>query len=314
MAPSRNSLWPAARENLNVTDFHELQRYPARSTSQRRQFAQKRGLPALFVSGKGRAPARRFLSRSRDNLKMGLDFQKTLYYNEVETNRQICFQEEWIPMNRNIDRFLPLTRFIAELLGPDSEVILYEAESRTVYHVINPFDDQMAVGSEMRSLECSFLDNRLYEREDFIVNYRAISMQKGKLKSATIFLRSDDRKLVGVLTVNVNVDRLVEMRDILNIMISGYHPYDQKSASFYNSFDVSVEGMVVNTIKDELAKYNVEPTRLSQKEKLEVVSNLDQKGIFLVKGAIAELAGFLHTTETTIYRYLNKLSAMKGKP
>lgn len=217
-------------------------------------------------------------------------------------------------MNKNIDRFLPLTRFIAELLGPDSEVILYEVESRTVYHVINPFDDQMAVGSEMRSLECSFLDNRLYEREDFIVNYRAISLQKGKLKSATIFLRSDDRKLVGVLTVNVNVDRLVEMRDILNIMISGHHPYDQKSASFYNSFDISVEGMVVNTIQEELAKYNVEPTRLSQNEKLEVVSNLDQKGIFLVKGAIAELAGFLHTTETTIYRYLNKLSAARDKP
>ncbi len=213
----------------------------------------------------------------------------------------------------NMDRFLPLTKFIAEMVGPDAEVILYEVESRTVYHVINPFDDEMVAGSEMRSLERSFLEERRYEREDFIVNYRALSKQKNKLKSATIFLRSDDCRLVAVLTVNANVERLVEMRDMLDVMISGHRPYDQQSPSFYNSFDISVEGMVVNTIKDELAKYHVAPTRLSQQEKLEIVSSLDQKGIFLVKGAIAELAGFLHTTETTIYRYLNKLETAKNR-
>ena len=113
--------------------------------------------------------------------------------------------------------------------------------------------------------------------------------------------------------MNVNVERLVELRDMLNVMISGYRPYDQQSPSFYNSFDVSVEGIVAKTIQEELARYNVAPTRLSQQEKLEIVSNLDQKGIFLVKGAIVELARFLHTTETTIYRYLNKLSTAKNK-
>ena len=47
---------------------------------------------------------------------------------------------------------------------------------------------------------------------------------------------------------------------------------------------------------------------LSQQEKIEIVRCLDQQGIFLVKGAIVEVAKSLQTTETTIYRYLNKLS------
>ena len=51
----------------------------------------------------------------------------------------------------------------------------------------------------------------------------------------------------------------------------------------------------------------MEPTRLSYQEKMEMVHSLDEKGIFLVKGAIAELAAALKTTETSIYRYLNKL-------
>ena len=74
--------------------------------------------------------------------------------------------------------------------------------------------------------------------------------------------------------------------------------------SFYNSFEVSVEGI----IRKELDKYKVPPDRLSQQEKIEIVRCLDQQGIFLVKGAIVEVAKILLTTETSIYRYLNKLS------
>ncbi|MDD5938656.1 MAG: helix-turn-helix domain-containing protein [Clostridiales bacterium] len=215
-------------------------------------------------------------------------------------------------MPEDISRYLPVTKFIAEIMGPDTEVILYSVSDRCVYHVINPMDDEMVVGSEMRALERSFLENRLYEREDFVVNYRALSKRKNKLKSATLFLRGDDRLPIAMLTVNANVDRLVELRDMLNEMVSGHHPYDDREGtSFYNSFDVSVEGIVSTTIQKELDKYKIPPDRLSQQEKLEIVRNLDQQGIFLVKGAIAELAGVLRTTETTIYRYLNKLSSEK---
>ena len=65
--------------------------------------------------------------------------------------------------------------------------------------------------------------------------------------------------------------------------------------------------LVTNAIREELDRYGVEPTRLSYQEKMEVVRSLDEKGIFLVKGAITELAAALKTTEVTIYRYINKL-------
>ena len=68
-----------------------------------------------------------------------------------------------------------------------------------------------------------------------------------------------------------------------------------------------MEGLVSSAIREELDRFGVEPTRLSYQEKMEMVRSLDEKGIFLVKGAIAELASALKTTETSIYRYLNKL-------
>ena len=212
-------------------------------------------------------------------------------------------------MAENLDRYIPVTEFIAEMMGPDTEVILYSVTDRSVYYVINPMDEEMVVGSGLRSLERRFLENRLYDHESFVVNYRALSKHRNKLKSATLFLRGDNRQLIAMLTVNANVDRLVELRDMLNEMISGHRPYDnQHGTSFYNSFEVSVEGIVSTTIRKELDKYKVPPDRLSQQEKIEIVRCLDQQGIFLVKGAIVEVAKILLTTETSIYRYLNKLS------
>ena len=125
----------------------------------------------------------------------------------------------------HLDAILPLMRFFAEILGTNTEVVLYDVEDRVVYQVLNPLDDEMVPGSEMRSLERTFLESRIYEKEEFIVDYRAVSRSKHKLKSATFFLRNNpEKKLQGMITVNVNVERLVELRDILNVMISGSHP------------------------------------------------------------------------------------------
>ena len=205
---------------------------------------------------------------------------------------------------QQLEAILPLMHFFGEMLGPDAEIILYDVDDRVVYQVLNPMDDEMVPGSEMRSLERNFIDSKIYEKEEFIVNYRALSRSRHKLKSATFFLKNNpERQLRGMITVNINVDRLVELRDALNVMISGYRPYEASANSpFYNNFEVSVEGLVSTAIQDELDRFGVEPTRLSYQEKMEMVHSLDEKGIFLVKGAIAELATALQTTETSIYR------------
>ena len=72
----------------------------------------------------------------------------------------------------HLDAILPLMRFFAEILGTNTEVVLYDVEDRVVYQVLNPLDDEMVPGSEMRSLERTFLESRIYEKEEFIVDYR----------------------------------------------------------------------------------------------------------------------------------------------
>ncbi|MDR7871305.1 MAG: helix-turn-helix domain-containing protein [Tissierellaceae bacterium] len=206
-----------------------------------------------------------------------------------------------------LKNFIPLMNYMSELHGIDTEIILYDIEKMNVYHIINPFDDEIKVGAKIRSLERKFLEDKLYEKEDYIVNYRALSSSKDKLKSATFFLKNTNDVLYGILTINQKVERLIELRNIIDEMIQGKQPYDQvKGASFYDSFDISVTDIVTNVILDEIAKLNIPVDRLTTQEKIKLTQTLDHMGIFLVKGAISNLANKLDTTETTIYRYLNQ--------
>ena len=123
-------------------------------------------------------------------------------------------------------------------------------------------------------------------------------------------LWNDNKNLYGILTINVIVDRLIDIRNFINDLISGVQ--EQKNENqFLNSMDLSVTDFAINAINEEIEKYGVESSRLSADEKLQIVKKLDNKGIFLVKGSITELAKIFNTTETTIYRYINRISNIK---
>ncbi len=200
--------------------------------------------------------------------------------------------------------FYPLLNFMSSVLGENSEIVVYDVDKMEIEYILNPFNEQMKIGSSMRSFEKNMLEKKVYEQQDFIVNYRALSISNKKLKSGSFFLKDKNGTPIKIITINTDVDLMVDFRDLLNNMVSGHiKPSDE---TVYDQFDVSVEGYVQNAINSELSHYNVETKRLSPEEKLAIVQSLDSKGLFLIKGAISELAETLSTTETTIYRYLSK--------
>ena len=46
------------------------------------------------------------------------------------------------------------------------------------------------------------------------------------------------------------------------------------------------------------------PSRLTAREKREVVEELNARGVFLLKGVVTEVARRLSVSEQTVYRYL----------
>lgn len=207
----------------------------------------------------------------------------------------------------NLNSFSPILKFIADFLGDDAEVILYDTTKDMVVFIQHSFNPDIGVGSPIPNMERKFIKQKVYEEEDSIVNYRAFSSDRRKLRSATHFIKDPEGELIGILTINYKVDELIELRSVLNRLISGQETIQYKGEDFYESFDLSFEDLMNKTIQDVLAKFNVAPDRLSQEEKIELIRSLDKKGIFLIKGSVTEVSKVLNTSETSIYRYINKL-------
>lgn len=206
-----------------------------------------------------------------------------------------------------IENFKPIVSFLADFLGTDSEIILSDVIKKEVICVKNPHDTNIKIGSSIRSIEQEIMNKERFKNESSIINYRGFSSDHRKLRSATFFIKNNNDELIGLLSINSLVGQLIELRDVLNSLISGTNKVKKNQDEFYDTFDTSFDKVMINTIQEAINQYDIPPDRLSHEEKVELIQTLDDKGTFLIKGSIQELAKTLQTTETSIYRYINAL-------
>ena len=75
-----------------------------------------------------------------------------------------------------------------------------------------------------------------------------------------------------------------------------------------NLSTTTLEELTTTIINQVLIQTDIEPERMSPDEKVAIVAQLHEKGVFLLKGSVIEVAERLKTSEATIYRYLKQLS------
>ena len=207
-----------------------------------------------------------------------------------------------------LEEYICFIEFLSEIIYPEAELILYNVDNEQVMYVENSFDDEMVIGSKMRAFEKRLIIDEIYKKNDYIVNFRSLSKGKQKLKSAIFFIKDPDNgnKPIGILTINIVVDKLIELRSVLDKLISG-NQSDDSNSIINNITNMTFEELMDATIKEALSAFNLPPDRLTYDEKMVLISNLDQKGVFKVKGSVTELAQLLQISETSIYRYINKV-------
>ncbi|GGP07723.1 helix-turn-helix transcriptional regulator [Oceanobacillus neutriphilus] len=205
-----------------------------------------------------------------------------------------------------LNTYIPFIEFMGKSLGSDAEIILYDAQKSQVAYVYNARNENVSVGSPMPSIEKRFLEQGIYEKESAIINYRAFSADHSKLRSSTYFIKGNDGELAGIVTINFKVDELIELRSLINRLINGTETTEH-AEDYYESFDLSFEDLMHKTIQEVMNKTEVPPERMSTEEKIELIRALDEKGLFLLKGSVAELSKVMNASETSIYRYISKL-------
>lgn len=212
----------------------------------------------------------------------------------------------------NLKDYIPIMKFLALYLGDDCELILCDTEK--VLHIENSFDNSIHSGGPVGEVQKAFINNPKCHALPYTVNYRATSPSGEKLRSATLFIK-DNEKLAGLLTINMKISSLLSLREILERMINGNNAAHtsgipnalEKSNEDYENLSSSTSALINSVIVEACIRFGVTPERFTAQEKKSIVREMDARGIFLVKGSISEVARELKSSDATIYRYLQQI-------
>lgn len=193
------------------------------------------------------------------------------------------------------------------MLGPHTEVVLHDVSNIdcSIIAIKNNHISGRTVGSPATNLVLKILKDKKYKDKPYIANYQGISASGKLLKSSTYFIRDEQQQIVGLLCINIDYEKFAQFRNFLNELLD--LPADNDGEDPLEHFSTSVKEVAHESIVAIMSKFDVSPHRMSQEERMAIVKEMYDNGVFLLKGAIGEVASLLKTSEATIYRYLNKI-------
>lgn len=208
-----------------------------------------------------------------------------------------------------INKYKPLVDFLAEVLGDNCEIVLHDLEDfeNSVIAIANGQISGRKVGDSLTDLALNVLKDQEKLENDYLTNYTGKTFAGKKLKSSTYFIKKD-KKVVGMLCINIDVSKFVEARDLLDSFIgksSEIEKVETNDNDYSEQFTSSIEELIDSIIENSIGNSEVHPKRMTADEKKQITKKLDDKGVFLLKNSVSKVANKLYTSDATIYRYLS---------
>jgi len=215
-----------------------------------------------------------------------------------------------------LERYIPLVKFLGEVFGDYCEIALHDLKSaeNSILAIENSHVSGRSIGGSLTDLGLRLLHQGQTIDKDYIANYKGKNSLGEELRSSTYFIRDEENNVIGALCININVKKLKASKDLIQETVEGI--FGLKALTNIEeepteTIHTSIEELTTSIISEVMASAETSPERMSQEEKMAIVKELQEKGIFLIRGSVERVATYLDASEATIYRYLNKVSNNK---
>ena len=217
--------------------------------------------------------------------------------------------------NPDLEEYIPLVKTIAEMFGKKCEVLIHDFSNtkHSIVAIENGHVTGRKIGDPITDFALSVWKKGGYgnKKTDRIVNYKTKSKDGKVLKSSTVFIRDNQKKIIGCVCINYDLTEHSMFHRVMDEFCTTVDLDNEKSEKSIETFTSDVHEVLKNIIQKAVEKIG-KPASLMQKEdKLMVVKIADKKGAFLIKGAITQLAREINVSRFTIYNYLEEIKPSK---
>ena len=219
-------------------------------------------------------------------------------------------------MDAAILKYVKLVEFLGMALGPNYEISLHDLENspNSVVAIANGTISGRSTGAPPTEMTLSLIAQKVHKDNDYVVNLKGVSKSGQNLRSSTMFIK-EGGELIGLLCVTCNVGRYEQIsREILELC---NQPFSLAGSSDTKEIELvagdrietyanSVTEMTADILGAVAVELGAPVDRFSYEDKLKAVARLKNNGIFLLKGAVGEVARQMNSSEASVYRYLRQ--------
>lgn len=210
-----------------------------------------------------------------------------------------------------LKNFIPFIDGLANTFGKNCEVVLHDISKpqQSIIAIANGGITNRTVGSPMTEMGLKAIRNKEYE--EGLIKYKTITNNGRTLKSSTFFIKDEAGEVIGCLCINLDITEFLLAQNLLKDITMTMMDQIVQDKSDDETYSSNINDILYNVVDKVIKDFGKPIAYLSKEEKVSIVKVLDEKGMFLIKGAVDYIAEILCVSRYTIYNYLDEIREEK---
>ncbi len=201
-------------------------------------------------------------------------------------------------------------QFVAEVIGPSAEIALHDVVKQEIIALENGVITGRQVGAKDDAALVRIMEKLAEHNKDFVCGYRGTSSNSLPLRSSNMFIRDDSGELRYVLCVNQNIAEIERFQSFLSFFTDIREPFSKQQNHTEVNPEDSIDLLTNNLIFSEIERMKHTGIDINSRDaRLNILKQLDEKGVFDVRKAVPKVCELLSISQATLYNYLKEIRA-----
>ena len=198
-----------------------------------------------------------------------------------------------------LEAFKTYVEGLSDYLGEGYEIVLHSLENldQSVIKIINGHYTGRKEGAPITDLALTMLANISQDERMPYATYFAKNKNGAPIKASTIAIRGEGGRIIGLMCMNFYLDMP------LSSLIHSFSP-DVKNDSVSETFAENVSEVIEKAVIQEKATVISDKDSSPSNVNKEIISRLNERGIFNLKDGVGQVAEILGLSKNTVYLHL----------
>lgn len=215
------------------------------------------------------------------------------------------------------NKYILLAEFLHKTLGPEYEIVLHDFndDEHSIAYIANGHISGRDTEKTLAKEFLSFLDEKTIEENNYLSSNKGIAMSNKVTRTSSFFIKDENNDLTGMLCISFDGSKYINLaKNILQLTYMENASIENErlhTFDFIDDITLAISSVTDKALDNTLDYANIPVERLTQEEKLHIIKQLYDKGVFMIKGAVSEVAEKLAVSEATLYRYIRMVNKDK---